>query len=207
MLLRRLTWITDLTVIILLSLSRRLTHSVNTLPCDDESVLSLLLLFPSSTDSYIIEVPSLLSAVCAPVSRVRVKWALEINHHRSYACTLCDSYCSWARVWMYLNVSERKTSLSGRRFVSLIKSILKKVIQSDWSYGCTECFNCCLLHTQSLEYEFWVKFMFNMIGYTTHKNWTVVWKSINDKTNNTTQINQNQKKDFHFIFHSKLWEQ
>lgn len=58
-----------------------------------------------------------------------------------------------------------------------------------------------LLHTQSLEYEIWVKFMFNIIGYRTHTNWTNVWKSNNDKTNNTTQINQNKKRKIYVDFH------
>lgn len=104
-------------VILLLSLC--LSHSVNTLPFDNESVLFTV--FPPTPSAsavpfihwliYRLSVP-LHSAICAPVSRVRVKWALEINRHRSYACIRCDSYCSWACVWIHLNASEWKKGWS-----------------------------------------------------------------------------------------------
>lgn len=61
-----------------------------------------------------------LCAVCAPVSRGRVKWPLEINQHWSCAGALRDSYCSRTQVWMYL---KWKRSLTGKPFLCWLHQI------------------------------------------------------------------------------------
>lgn len=92
-------------------------HLFFSLSCDDESVLwhfSPLLppppaapILPSPTPHFIhwliYHLSALfLCAVCAPVSRGRVKWPLEINQHWSCAGALRDSYCSRTQVWKCL---------------------------------------------------------------------------------------------------------